>query len=517
MTKSNIKLIKTIIYNFSLISFILFLILIVFRIDVNSQNNSILFPENHLELKNPIGYKTLMQFGKKVQAADFIDFTAEGKTKENRSLFLFHLYRGSQPSKWKVFFYAQQHGNETAGKDALIYLIHQIIQNPKQLPEDIELWIMPMVNPDGAENNKRRNGNDFDLNRDHQLLSQSETQTLHKIFRRIMPHISVDCHEFARDSKDYDEKGWLEWPSIMMGCTNNPLFDSSILKKGLRWCKDVEYLMNENGHNYTRYYLGGVPPNDELRYSAPDMDDARNGLGAYGGLSFIIESGVKYNTENPNADLGKRVDAYLDLLKQFINNDNYRKDDINAITQSRLTKLPEFIPTNYFWGNKGQKISEVKVIEKSTGQVKKIRTANFMQDMIVKNSVSSPMGYIILNEDAEMFKILLDRHAIPYQVLTHSKKYKVEQCKLSSIEDFRDELYNRYAGRQVVKYDTTIQKEFVEGSIYVDLNDMNGKRTALLLEPLQLYGLYQYHIFRDLICEDNILPVWRVLENDQLN
>jgi hypothetical protein len=473
-------------------------------------------PENHLELKNPIGYETLKQFADNLNENNFINVTIEGKTIENRSLFLFHLYRGPQPSKWKVFFFAQQHGNEPAGKDALIYLINQIYQKPQILPEDVELWLMPMVNPDGAENNKRRNGNDFDLNRDHQLLSQPETQTLHKIFRRIMPHISVDCHEFARDSKDYDEKGWLEWPQIMMGCANNPLFESSIFEKGLRWCDDVKYLMNENGHNYTRYYLGGLPPNDELRFSAPDMDDARNGFGAYGGISFIIESGVKYNADNPNADLGKRVDTYLDLLKQFINNDNYREDDINAITQSRFAKLPDFIPTNYFWGNKGQKISEVKVIEKSTGKVKKIRTANFMHDMIIKNSVSSPQGYIVLKEDAELFKILLNKHALPYQVLTQSKKYKVERCKLSSIEDFRDEVYNRYAGRQVVKYDTTIQKEFVEGSIYIDLNNLNGKRTALLLEPLQLYGLYQYQIYRDLIGEDKILPVWRVLENDRV-
>jgi hypothetical protein len=495
---------------------IIFSLLFTLWIEVNSKNTFTLFPEDHLHLDKPIEYDILKLFSNKVEKLDFIDVSVEGKTTQDRSLFLFHIYRGNEPSKWKVFFFAQQHGNESAGKDALIYLIYQISQRPKILPEDVELWLMPMVNPDGAENNERRNGNGIDLNRDHQLLSQLETQTLHKIYRRIMPHISVDCHEFARDSKDYDDKGWLEWPLIMMGCTNNPLFETGIIERGIRWCEDVKYVMNEKGHNYTRYYLGGLPPNDELRYSAPDVDDARNGFGEYGGLSFIIESGVKYNAEDPNADIRKRVDAYLDLLKQFLNKDEFRADDINAITQSRLTKVPEFIPINYFWGNKGQKITKVNVIEKNSGEVRQIRTANFMHDLIIKSSVKTPQGYVVSKEDTELFKILLDRHAIPYQKLIQSKKYKVERCKLVKIEDFRDEVYNRYAGRQIVKYDTTIQKEFGAGSIFISLNNIDGKRAALLLEPLQLYGLYQYQDFRNLIGEDKAIPVWRILKINDL-
>ncbi|MFC2088045.1 M14 family zinc carboxypeptidase [Calditrichota bacterium] len=497
---------------FYIISLILFLIL---NTESNAQTTPLLFPENHLDLKNPIRYEVLKQFGEQAQQVNFIDFTIEGKTIQDRSLFLFHIYRGTQPSKWKVFFFAQQHGNEPAGKDALIYLIHQIIKKPQLLPEDVELWLMPMVNPDGAENNQRRNGNDFDLNRDHQLLSQPETQTLHRMFRKIMPNISVDCHEFSRDSKEYDEKGWLEWPLIMMGCANNPLFSSGIFEKGIRWCEDAKPYMRQKGHNYTRYYLGGIPPQDELRYSAPDVDDARNGLGAYGGLSFIIESGVKYNAEDPNADLRKRVDAYLILFKQFLYKNKYRESDLEAIKQSRTAKLPDFIPTNYLWANNGPKTTQIKVIEKSTGKVIKIPTANFMQDLVIKNSVPSPKGYAISKEHVEIFKTLLDRHAISYKVMIEKKFFKAERCKLIKYEDFRDRLYNRYAGRQIVRSDTVLEKEFEIGSIYIELNNINGKRAALLLEPLQLYGLYQYQDFRNIIDEDKVLPVWRVLGNNR--
>lgn len=490
-------------------------LLLIFNTNLLAQIPQKLFPENHFDLENPIEYEKLSMFAEQAKEISFIDVFVEGKTVEDQSLYLFHIYRGLKPSKWKVFFFAQQHGNEPAGKDALIYLIHQIIIKPEILPEDVELWLMPMVNPDGAEKNQRRNGNDFDLNRDHQLLSQPETQTLHRVFRRIIPHISVDCHEFMRDSKDYDDRGLLEWPLIMMDCGNNPLLDSEIYEAGIRWCNNAIPYMLQKGYNYSRYYLGGFPPLEELRHSTPEVDDARNGFGLYGGLSFIIESGIKRKSENPNADLGKRIDAYLILLKQFLHKNKYRESDIKNIQRSRESELPDFLPTNYFWANVGQKINNIRVIEKSTGKVKKIPTANFMKDLVIKNSVPSPQGYAIPKEHVEIFKTLLDRHAISYKVMTENKNFKVERCRLIKYEDFRDKLYSRYAGRQIVQSDTVLEKEFEIGSIYIDLNNINGKRAALLLEPLQLYGLYQYQDFRNIIDEDKVLPVWRVLGNNR--
>jgi len=495
----------------SLKTYIPFFLFLASAIDAYSQTNSALFPENHLELKNPISYETLVQFTEQAKQTKFLNVTVEGETVEGRLIFLYHIRRGLEPGKWKVLFYAQQHGDEPAGKDALIYLANQIIKNPEILPEDTELWLLPMMNPDGAEKNQRRNGNDFDLNRDHQLLSQPETQTLHRVFRKVMPHIAVDCHEFSRDSDDYDDRGFIKWPLIMMDCGNNPLFTSEIIEAGIRWCEDAKPYFIQKGYNYMRYNLGGFPPYDELRYSAPDVDDGRNGLGVYGGLSFIIESGVLYKSQNPNADLGKRIDAYLILLKQFLNKNKFRNSDLKVIEESRTAKLPEFIPVNYFWANSGQKITNVRIVAKNTGKTVKIPTADFMHELVIKKSVPSPLGYIISREYTERFKDLLDRHELAYQLISENTKYEVEQCTLVRYEDFIDEVYSRYAGRQIVKGDTIIQKEFEAGSIIISLGKTDGKRAALLLEPLQLYGLYQYPEFRSLIGQDKIVPVWRLL------
>jgi hypothetical protein len=477
-----------------------------------SQNSPSSFPDNHRDLKQPINYSTMAAFLNSLKDKPFIEVTAAAQSIQNRSLYLVHLNRKKgEKNQWRVFFYAQQHGNETSGKDALLYLIRYISEKPKLLPPDVNLWIMPMVNPDGAEADKRRNANDADLNRDHVFLAQPETQTLHKVFRGIMPHVAVDCHEFTRDSRDYTEKGWWEWPVIMMDCANNPLFYPQLYEVGLRWCEKVKPLMKKNGHNYCRYFVGSPPSEGELRYSTPELDDGRNGLGTYQGLSFIIEAGVFRSAQDPNADLAKRVDAYLDLLNQFLRKDKFRKQEMKTIQLARNAKIPDFIPTNYFWANKGQKITNVKVIEAASRKTIEIPTANFMTDLVVKQSVPTPAAYIIDAEAAPEFKSLLDRHGIPFSILEESKTFFVESCQLIRIEEPFDELYSRYENRLIVKPNKAGKKEFPAGSMFVPIQPPHGIRAILVLEPLQLYGLYHHPQFKKLVKEDNTLPVFRMI------
>jgi len=371
---------------------------------------------------------------------------------------------------------------------------------------------MPMVNPDGAVNNQRRNANDADLNRDHQLLAQPETQILHKVFRKIMPLVSVDCHEFSRDSREYTSRGWTEWPQIMMDCSNNPLFNPSIYELGVRWCAEVEADLQKAGYHYTRYFVGGAPPQEEQRFSTPEVDDARNGLGAYGGLSFIIESGFLSQAENVNADLALRVDAYLILLKQLLRKASNNEELINLVERSRHEQIPDFIPTNYFWANAGNKESRVKVISRNTGEILSIPTTNFMPDLIVKGSVAAPRSYVIEAKNKDPFTELLDRHAIDYEILPEDKEFNVQPGRLIRVENFRDSLYNRYEGRQIVQAGPAQKRLFPVHSIYVALDQKASRRAALLLEPRLLYGIYKYDAFRKLVDPDGTIPVWRIVD-----
>ncbi len=504
-----------------LISFSIFLALFAFgNFQASAQESSRLpgsdrFPADHHSLTHTISFSDMKAFLDQIDGKGPVKVTVEGRSAANRPVYLVHLNRGGEKAAWRVLFYAQQHGDEVSGKDALLYMIRTIVEKPESLPESVDLWIMPMLNPDGAEANSRRNDAGADLNRDHLSLLQPETQALYRVCRRVLPHIAVDCHEFTRDSSDYRDRGWTEWPLIMMDGLNHPLFDEKQIKATQRWVEGATPIMEKAGHAYMRYVVGDAPPDGELRHSAPDPDDGRNGIGAYGGLSFIIEAGVSRSSANPDADLAQRVDAYLGLLWPFIRDDRHRRDDMQVIQQARQSKLPAFIPTNCFWGNVGPRVTDFPVIDQASGLKRLVPTANFMHDLIVKKSVQTPWGYAVDSSAAEIISALLDRHGIHYERLSTARTLSAERCKLIAIESEFDDVYNRYQGRQIVQREPAAPHEFPSGALIVSLNQEAGLRAVLVLEPTMLYGLFQYAPFKALVGPDGICPVWRVMNGEE--
>ncbi|MGC9363443.1 MAG: M14 family zinc carboxypeptidase [Fidelibacterota bacterium] len=484
--------------------------LLILRLTLCPLNGQI--PSNYQNIKKPINYQTLTNYLTAIEKPGFIELTEAGKSVEGRSLHLVHLFHNNQLKKLKLFFYAQQHGNEPAGKDALIYLIKKIKEDPAYLPDYVDLWIMPMVNPDGAEHNQRRNANDMDLNRDHRLLSQPEIQTLHETARKIMPHVAIDCHEFTRDNKDYADHGWQKWPLIMMDCANNPLYSQCLYETGVEWIDRIKPVMHEKNINYTRYYVGGLPPDDELRFSTLEPDDGRNGIGAYSVLSFIIESGIFRNAANPDANLTERIEAYLTIFDQFIHASERYEHDIQIVENARKATLQDFIPTNYFWGSQPGSVHDVNVIDKETDQTIRVKTANFMHRRIVKNSVRRPEKYLIPREYIDVFTPLLDRHAIEYKTLKKGRQIELEAVKYIRFETEFDDVYNRYENRVISEVQKPESITVEKGSLLIPVEQKFPWKVVLLLEPSMMYSLFSDTFFRESIDKKNRFPIYRVFK-----
>lgn len=470
------------------------------------------FPADHRLLKRTISYEEMAAFLDSLNAPR-ITVTAEGATAQGRALYLVHIESAARPS-WRVLLYAQQHGNEVSGKDALLYLVRSAAAEPERLPAGVDLWVMPMVNPDGAAANQRRNSAGVDLNRDHQRLSQPETQALHRVVRRVMPHVAVDCHEFTRGGKEYASRGLDEWPIIMMDGANHPFFDPAVTATGVRWVESAAPVMQRAGYNFLRYSVGGLPPDEEQRYSSPELDDGRNAIAAFGGLSFIIEAGVRRNRADPEADLGARVDAYLTLLRHLINETRTRVVDLETVEHARRTPLPPFVPTNVFWANASNRLTPFPLLDAASGATVEILTPNFMPDLVVKRSVAVPAAYAVEPAAAAVYRRLLDRHAIPFVELTVPRRARAERCRLLRVEEDYDAVYERYEGRQIVERLAPTTVELAAGSLLIAVDGPDARRTVLLLEPCQLYGLFQFPEFRWTAGADGALPVLRVLSDE---
>ena len=114
-----------------------------------------------------------------------------GRSEENRPIYGFTLGTGNK----KVLMWSQMHGNETTTTKAVIDLLAEIQSGQhKALLEQLTLYIIPMLNPDGAVRYTRLNANEVDLNRDAVNQTQKEAQLLVEQFHRIQPDLCLNLH-----------------------------------------------------------------------------------------------------------------------------------------------------------------------------------------------------------------------------------------------------------------------------------------------------------------------------------
>ncbi|RZJ81299.1 MAG: DUF2817 domain-containing protein [Flavobacterium sp.] len=124
------------------------------------------------------------------------DFTISkmGDSFQNRSISLVKWGNG----KTKIMLWSQMHGDEATGTMALFDLVNFLqgdFEVIKSLREKCQLFIIPMVNPDGAEMFTRRNAQQIDINRDYLRQATKEAQILKKCRDDIEPHFGFNLHD----------------------------------------------------------------------------------------------------------------------------------------------------------------------------------------------------------------------------------------------------------------------------------------------------------------------------------
>ncbi len=102
----------------------------------------------------------------------------------------------------RIFVICRQHGDEPAPTEAMIGLIRKYFASPSaddlRILKRVTFVIVPMMNPDGARRDKRRNANNADLNRDWTLQRQPETRAVIRAIKAWSPSIVIDAHELDR-------------------------------------------------------------------------------------------------------------------------------------------------------------------------------------------------------------------------------------------------------------------------------------------------------------------------------
>ncbi len=153
---------------------------------------------NSIKWKEVSGrYVTLSDLKKLISSLKSnFEFEVIGRSVEERKIFATKI--GNGPIR--ILAWSQMHGNESTTTKAIFDILALFSSNKKDytirdLLSKVTLYIIPILNPDGAKAYTRVNANHVDLNRDMQNLSQPESRVLRKTAENFKPHYCLNLHD----------------------------------------------------------------------------------------------------------------------------------------------------------------------------------------------------------------------------------------------------------------------------------------------------------------------------------
>lgn len=125
------------------------------------------------------------------------DISTVGVSELGKDISLIKIGSGEQI----VLAWSQMHGNETTTTRSVFDFLKFLCQKEafqdeiRDFQNKYTIYIIPILNPDGASLYTRENSNFVDLNRDAQDLSQKESMILRAVYERVKPQLCLNLHD----------------------------------------------------------------------------------------------------------------------------------------------------------------------------------------------------------------------------------------------------------------------------------------------------------------------------------
>ena len=177
------------------------------------------FPEATIDISTPAFQKST-GFTRYAEMMDWLQATIVGHENEVVLSFIGESQKGKKipmlvltspekKAKTRVWMQGGLHGDEPAGTETMLFLIHNLLNNKAVQPllGELEIAIVPMANIDGYEKQSRYSANGIDLNRDQTTLKAPESVALKRAFNAFNPSVALDFHEYRPFRKDFTRLG----------------------------------------------------------------------------------------------------------------------------------------------------------------------------------------------------------------------------------------------------------------------------------------------------------------------
>ncbi|MBV7334060.1 DUF2817 domain-containing protein [Chloroflexi bacterium TSY] len=451
-----------------------------------------------------------------------IGFSEEGRP-------LLAEFVGSRHARLRVLLMGGQHGDEPLSSAAIEQFAREW-KNDEERKFDVQLAIIPCLNPDGAVSNQRHNARGVDLNRDHQRLQSAEVLALHRFVRSWRPHLVIDTHTYPARRKHLLQHGLLYYHDVFLDVATHPaivgvgadqLTNNAFIDQFLR---PVLAKLSTYGISAERYTIINrrkkiqdemkktlqKQPNisepqfqsmGRVRHSTPDIIDARNGLALrYGCMTVLIEGRQPYEKNAPSSQeqaLHSMVTALREtVLWALENREQLQNEDLVGATSS--------FPSSYQYVSEGS--YTMIFLDYHKRSPKKVTIPSKYTPRIKPTTwVDLPSAYAIPIENQELL----------YLLIRHGFEFKIPGRETVWVESYTTESYvpshrtNRVVRKSQFKKDVVLQQ--LSGHWLFPTNQPGARALAALLEPGSKTGLSRYPEFGLTLAIGQPYPILRVI------
>lgn len=412
---------------------------------------------------------------------------------------------GEDTTKIRVMLFAQQHGDEPSGKEALTLLLAEIANHAfDSALSRIDLLVVPQMNPDGAELRQRRTASGVDLNRDHLLLSSPETRGLHDLFTAWWPEVTLDVHEYGPFSRAWSDSGFVKAADVQFGMLTN-LNSSESLRSYERNAifPSILSTMADSGFAFHEYLVGS--PQDYIRFSTTEPNDGRQSFGILNTLSFIQEGRGGETLED---HMERRARSQLASIEALLSFCSSHVGEIRSIVRAARQSLcqgaglPAVLCMDHFQGERTMRIPVIRV---PSGR-DSLWVVHPLRDRVRPLCTREVPSAYVIPQELTAIREILERHHIQGEVVKTSRSLRATVYLIDRVQP--DTLEDEWHPKPALRSELRVQ-DLRPGDFIVRTDQLHSLFLAVLLEPESMWGIVKYPGFGYLM-QSKEYPILRI-------
>lgn len=417
-----------------------------------------------------------------------------------------------------VWLQAQIHGDEPAAGESALIIAQKLAREElgQELLNDINVVIIPRMNPDSAYYFERLSITQIDGNRDHINLEMPELQAIHSAFNRFQPEVVIDAHEYEAipQYKDIGEGGALKYHDVTILSGKNLNIPENIREKSDEWLiqsayEDLEKAGLSYGPYYTVEHCRGEKP--LIMEGGLDAGTGRNTFGLKPNFSILVETlGIGIGRETFLRRVLGQVTTHTSILRKT----KKHATEINAIVAGARDDIREN-------GNKGKSNSAIILKSKKMEVIDQHMKAI---DIAKGKVINIPIKYFSSTDAiATLKRVRPNAYIMPPGFHHIAKKLAILGIKVQKLKDTQEldvECYN-VTDKEIdgangcvrIKVRTKIEEKpllFTKGSYVFSCAQHTAHLLSIALEP-ESESSYIAQSYIPVFVNDEI-PIYRYME-----